>query len=131
MSGLVKLAIVGNTQFSAPDAELRARRLIRTTLLQLMPDEVISGGADGLDTWAEEEAVDLGWFEHADTLRIFRAQRRSWRGPGGFQERNLQIATRCTHLLRISCPQAKTYGSGWTADRAQDMGKPVWRYVMP
>jgi hypothetical protein len=124
------LAIVGSARFTSPDAEPRARRIIRSTLLEMLPDVVISGGADVVDTWAEEEAVELGWFEHAGTLRIHRPKRRQWAGAGGFKERNLMIAQEATHALRISCTNAKTYGSGWTADRAEELGAQVWRHVL-
>lgn len=53
-----------------------------------------------------------------------------FRGPGGYRERDEKIAQDCTHLLRLACRQATTYGSGWTADRAEQLGRIVVRDSM-
>lgn len=31
-------------------------------------------------------------------------------------------------IIRYDCAEATSYGSGWTADRAREMGKSVWRF---
>jgi hypothetical protein len=119
------LAIVGSTSFVVPDGLAQAGRIIARELEHRLPDEIVSGGADGVDSLAVLYAVryDVPYREFIPTLR-------RWSGPGGFQERNLKIATVCTRLLRISCHGSTTYGSGWTADRAEEMGKPVLRAII-
>jgi hypothetical protein len=89
---------------------------------------VISGGAAGSDELAALAAVELGYSEDDGTLLIYRPRVRRLHGPGGYRARDEQIAQACTHLLRIYCQQATTYGSGWTADRAEDLGAIVVRY---
>jgi hypothetical protein len=53
-----------------------------------------------------------------------------WDGPGGFKERNLRIAVACDELVRIVAHGTRTYGSGWTRDRAAAMGKPTKEIVL-
>ena len=81
------------------------------------PELVISGGAAGIDTMAEEVATMLGI-----PTRIFMPEGRGW---PLYKARNLKIATECDHLWRIVSARTKTYGSGWTRDRAAEMGKPT------
>lgn len=114
------LAIVGTRQFACPNGLLIARDLIHTELRNRLPDAITSGGAPGVDEEAEWAAANWGI-----EARIHRAKQRQWAGPGGFQERNRWIATTCTRLLRIACSEAKTYGSGWTAAKASELGKSV------
>jgi hypothetical protein len=89
---------------------------------------VISGGADGSDSLGQQAAAELGYSEEAGTLVVLRPRVRRFHGPGGFCERDEQIAQACTHLLRMFCRRATTYGSGWTADRADELGAMVVRY---
>ncbi len=124
----VRLAIVGTRVLACPGDQDRARTRAAAAIRRLSPAVVISGGADGTDTLAEQAAVELGYSEAAGTLRIFRPRVRRFHGPGGYRERDEQIAQACTHLLRIACRQATTYGSGWTADRAEGLGATVVRY---
>ena len=49
-------------------------------------------------------------------------------GAGGFAERNMKIAEMCVCLVRIASTTTSTYGSGWTADRAEELGKDVYRF---
>lgn len=124
----VRLAIVGTRVLACPGDRDRARTRAEAAIRCLSPAVVISGGADGTDTLAEEAAISLGYSEGAGTLRIFRPRLRRFHGEGGYQWRDEQIAQACTHLLRIACRQATTYGSGWTADRAEGLGVAVVRY---
>jgi predicted Rossmann fold nucleotide-binding protein DprA/Smf involved in DNA uptake len=124
----VRLAIVGSTKFADPGAYGKARQLINVWIAELRPVAVISGGAEGIDTMAEEVARQWGYHEHhvEKRLIIHRPKNHRWQ-PEGFKDRNLLIAHDCTHLLAIRCKQSTTYGSGWTADRAEELGKTVWR----
>ena len=124
----VRLAIVGTRVLACPGDRDRASPGRRQRSGASRPPSSYRGGADGTDTLAEQAAVELGYSEAAGTLRIFRPRVRRFRGPGGYRERDEQIAQACTHLLRIACRQATTYGSGWTADRAEGLGAVVVRY---
>lgn len=84
--------------------------------------EVVSGGAPGVDTIAHQAAI-----QHEVRFKIFFPNNHRWE-PDGFKERNTQIAMYCDSLIRVSTTDCKTYGSGWTADYAEQLGKPVMRY---
>lgn len=78
---------------------------------------VISGGAEGVDTIAEEVANELGvkfiaYLPNGDTWEHYR-------------ERNKRIVEDCDMLLVIRYKDSKTYGSGWTRDYAKRIGKRV------
>lgn len=128
----MRLAIVGSTKFADPFAEAIARELINRKLFWFRPAVVISGGAEGVDEMAEQIAWLHGYREGDGAMKpliIHRPKNRRWQ-PEGFKERNLRIAEDCTHLLAIRCKRATTYGSGWTADRAEELGKTVWRELL-
>lgn len=117
------LAIVGSTSW--PDGDLaQVRRFIETAIEDDRPDEIISGGAAGVDELAVQIARERGI-----PYREFRPRNRRWQ-PNGFKERNLKIANECTRLLAIRSQYSRTYGSGWTADRAEEHGKPVQRRIV-
>lgn len=121
-----RLAVVGSREFSAWWHEGAARGIIGWVLDRYSSsiDLVVSGGADGVDTWAVEEAEKRGVeFEEWEPVN------RCWE-PNGFKERNMIIAMKCTHLLSIRSKDAKTYGSGWTADYAEEIGKKVQRVLL-
>lgn len=125
----MRLAIVGSTKFTDRDAYAKAWDLIGAKLTELQPDAVISGGAEGVDWLASVYAQTMGYSLEAGAAKrliIHRPNNPRW-APDGYMVRNLLIAEDCTHLLAIRCKQATTYGSGWTADRAAQMGKTVWR----
>jgi len=109
----MKLAIVGSVTLAGCDA---ARSLIREVLERYHPDLVISGGAAGIDTMARMEAEAMGI-----AVQEFLPARPRW--GDGYRPRNLKIAGACDVLIRIVDPDSKTYGSGWTRDRAVEMGK--------
>lgn len=125
----IKLAIVGSVRFTHPGDWERSQQVIRRSIHRLRPKQVISGGAEGIDTIAAAIAAgEFGYSEDDGTLRVFRPKVQRWDGEGGFKERNLWIAVACTHLLRVYCSSSRTYGSGWTADQAEHLGKSVRRY---
>lgn len=119
------LAVVGSTNITERQEEL-ARMLIKCLYRELDPTLVISGGANGIDSIAEDIAKNLFF---PIPVRVHLPTIRQWK-PNGFMERNLKIAKDCTHLLCIRTSQSTTYGSGWTADRAEEMGKTVWRITI-
>lgn len=119
----MRLAVVGSVNLTLPQWEL-ATILIRGVIWDQGPDILISGGAKGIDLTAESCAEDFDL-----PTKIYLPKNQRWK-PDGFEDRNLLIAQDCTHLLCIRTSQSTTYGSGWTADRAEEMGKTVWRVTI-
>jgi len=126
------LAIVGSR-----DVPIRAaQKLINAVLDAHKPIMVVSGGAKA--RWTDAKA-GLASIDHEAALLArergvdvteFVPTVFKWGGPGGFQERNLRIANTCVCLVRIASETTSTYGSGWTADRAAELGKDVERYLV-
>ena len=118
--GGVKLAIVGSVLLAG---NREAQCIIEQALDEWRPDVVISGGAKGIDSMAVAEARKRGivCVEHLPKTREWAT---------GFAPRNRLIAQDCDALVRIVAQGAKTYGSGWTRDRAEEMGKPTQQFVV-
>jgi len=118
----MRLAIVGSTRFEEDEkAKDWAAQYIQWVLGKYQPEVVISGGAIGID----QLATTLAAFEGIEVIEHL-PEHPQW-APSGFKARNLLIAQDCTHLLCLRHVDSKTYGSGWTADRAEELGKPVYR----
>jgi len=118
------LAIVGSSQLT-PVQTQTTQWMIACVLDSLVPEQVVSGGAKGVDTLAEMEAHLVGAF-----FQAILPQHQSWEGGNGlpgYKARNIQIADICDQLVCIRSKTAETYGSGWTADYAEGLGKPVRR----
>lgn len=125
------LAIVGTRVMACPGDWDRAVARAVAAIRKLRPAVIVSGGADaGGDQAAEAAARAEGYTKANGGLVIFRPEVRRFHGPGGYRERDAKIARHCTHLLRIYCHQATTYGSGWTADEAERMGAVVVRHLV-
>lgn len=118
----MRLAIVGSRTFSNGNWKSEAASYITKVIKWYGPEEIISGGAEGIDTLAAEIAD-----EYNIPFISYDPEGRSWLF---FKKRNKKIATRCTHLLSIRCVNATTYGSGWTADEAERQGKEVHRIYL-
>ena len=118
----MRLAIVGSIKVNE-EQTLVAECIIRGFLSRLETELVISGGANGIDTLATTEAAILNI-----PRLVHLPKENNW--FKGYKPRNLLIAQDCTHLLCIRTQQSTTYGSGWTADRAEEMGKTVWRVTI-
>lgn len=128
MTSAHKLALVGSTNLTEEQAQ-EANLIINKVIAELQPATVISGGAEGIDSIAEETAKLLGYNEDDDSLVIFLPENRRWE-PNGFRTRNMLIAEASTILICIRSKQSKTYGSGWTADYAESLGKLVGRILL-
>jgi len=123
---MTRLAIVGSVDLNAQQYEA-AVYLVTAVVLATRPDSVITGGASGVDTIAMDVTqsagipLDVRWPDVA-----------SWNplGRRGFRARNVEIAEWCNELIAIRSLQSKTYGSGWTADYAESIGKKVRRYYV-
>lgn len=123
----MKLAIVGSTDLTDKQRE-DAAFLITCVLLGYLPQKVISGGAVGIDQMAIAAAEAMGGTE----TQVFLPEVERWYGDGkkGFKARNIEIAEACDELVAIRSLQSKTYGSGWTADYAENLGKKVRRFYV-
>lgn len=119
----LRLAIVGSRSL---DGHPGAQRVIGAVLDLYQARHaalvVVSGGAVGIDRMAAEEARRRGLqvVEH-------RPKGRSWRH---YRERNLRIVQDCDELVRIADPRLRSYGSGWTRDRAREFGRPTTEYTV-
>ncbi len=129
MSSDIRLAIVGSVRFVEPLALYWADSIIDETICRLDPAVVISGGADGIDTRVREVAEQLGYTPENGRLIEHLPAHLRWE-PDGYKARNLQIVADCTDLLCIRCHVSTTYGSGWTADQADRLGKTVRRVLL-
>ncbi len=119
----VRLAIVGSQgRYVAPWHLEIVVRLIERLLDEYRPELVISGGSPGVER-----------------LATVRARRRGipvvghppqGHGCSAYRERGLRIARDCDRLVRILVPDGSPQDSGWTRDRAREMGKPVEEYVV-
>lgn len=137
----MRLAIVGSSELSdkqCKNVEWLVGIIVAAAAIRYHDDLVIvSGGARGVDTIVAEAAQE--W----DIRRVeYRPQVKRWEGEWtpadvnhryprkflrGFRDRNLQIVEDCDTLISIRSITSKTYGSGWTADRAEEAGKEVIR----
>lgn len=136
-TGPVVLAVVGVRHFPDPRARRAAEALIDAVLYAHRPrieadgGRVVSGGAEGVDSLARLRAAgEFGWTIENGKFVEHLPEYHRWE-PRGYKARNLRIARDCTHLVRLAPPAPGTYGSGWTADRAEELiGRDnVRRYV--
>jgi hypothetical protein len=121
----VRLAIVGSVKFVNPDAYSLALIELDMASAALDPALIISGEAQGLDQFAKAYAVHI-----RIPYRGYPPEQQRWE-PAGYKARNLLVANACTHLLAIRCQASRTYGSGFTADAAEQAGKLVRRVTIP
>lgn len=115
----MRLAIVGSVSL-AGNAE--AARLIEEALDKYQPTLVVSGGAKGIDSMAVQAAKRRGI-----AFKEYLPKTQNW---AGFKPRNLLIANNCDALVRIVARASKTYGSGWTRDRAKERGVPTEEHIV-
>ena len=118
----MKLAIVGSQlrSWKRADQTSEVFGIINAVFVLLEPTLFISGGADGVDTWAEGQADFLGVKK-----KIFYPEQQNWLA---YKSRNILIASECEYLVSIRSTYSETYGSGWTADYAESLKKKVWRF---
>lgn len=117
------VCIVGSREVE----QTMARREVRKILGKYSPemDVVISGGRGNVDLAVEEVAKELGF-----KFVPFLPRHDQWQN---YQERNWSMAAACTVLYRITLASplpTTTYGSGWTRDRAKELGKPTFEVVV-
>lgn len=117
----VRLAVVGSTVLA--DSPGSVKRIVLACVDIFGADCLVSGGAPGVDTLAEEVADELGLAKD-----IRRPKYQSW---PYFKARNIEIATTCDVLVRIVSRRSRTYGSGWTRDYVAKLGKPTEEFRLP
>jgi YspA, cpYpsA-related SLOG family len=110
----MRLAIVGSTILVN---NLEVALIIADVVHEFDATTIISGGAPGVDTMAED-------FADANKIakEIYRPDVKRWFGEDvdgkrGFRERNLQIARACEGLVRIYAKSSTTFGSGYNSGR--------------
>jgi hypothetical protein len=111
-----RLAIVGSRSLKGnPKAWICVLSWVERT----KPCLVISGGAEGVDTMAEQAADML-----CIPKDIKYPKSKNW---AGYSARNMLIAESCDTLLCIYDPDSLTHGGEWTADYAISIGKIVFK----
>ena len=119
----MRLAIVGSRSLDGhPDALRVIRSVLDAYQARHAALVVVSGGAVGIDRLAAAEARRRGLqvIEHLPAGATWRE----------YRERDLRIARDCDELVRIADPRSRTYGSGWTRDRARELGRPTTEYAI-
>lgn len=143
----MKLGIVGHAaEKFTPATETAAKGIIEDAFALYEPEVIISGQSPmgGVDVWAEEMALAAGI-----GTQIYAPDVHKWDGPGGFKERNLQIATESDAILVVvvedyfdgyegmrfkycyhckgRLPEHRKSGGCWTAWQCQ--GKREWAII--
>ena len=126
------LAIVGSRDVP----KVAGHAAIVSALARHQPIMVVSGGAKATGASSlrglisiDAEAAALARGQGIQVVE-FLPKTYHWEGPGGFKERNEKIASTCVCLVRIASSTTTTYGSGWTADLAERLGKNVERFTV-
>lgn len=113
----MKLGIVGSRKRSCPD-------LIKSEIQRLSPSEVISGGAEGIDTEAENVAKSL-----SIPVRIIKPEygNRKTRGEAmaAIRKRNEKIVSECDVLIAFPC-KTRTGGTERVIAFANKIKKPCF-----
>lgn len=122
----MKIAIVGSSQLigAETDAAEKLVQLIVMANSRWSGCVLVSGGATGIDSIAELEASLNNW-----QTEIYLPENNRWE-PDGYKDRNMKIAEACHVLYCIRSRNSNTYGSGWTADYAEKLGRVVWRFFV-
>ncbi len=119
----MRLAIVGSRSLDGqPDALRVMRSVLDAYQARHAALVVVSGGAAGIDRMAAAEARLRGLpvIEHLPAGATWR----------DYRVRNERIARDCDELVRIADPRSRTHGSGWTRDRARQLGRPTTEYTI-
>lgn len=147
------LVVVGSIMFADRHAFRRAEDLIMHEISSFAPDACASGGAKGIDTLFRSVAKNFGYdmvrslrpphweqfeiergyfyeFLPREDIMSFPPGKPRWNAPGGYKDRNIKVATVSSKTCAIRCHTSATYGSGWTVDYAESIGRQVWREVL-
>lgn len=120
----MKIAVVGSHVLTLEETETAAFILDAIFCRYSNGQNVlVSGGAEGIDTMAENLTVVWGWCQPSI---IHEPENPQWE-PRGYKARNLLIAKDCDILICIKAKSSITHGSIFTAREAEKWGKPVRR----
>lgn len=124
MTGI--LTIVGSQNLTLHQ-ELEVKSLCNKEIFDHQPTKIYSGGAIGVDTLAIKcaNALEIPWEEIVPTDEDML-----YEGFARYKPRNMKLAAICDRLVCIRSKQSRTYGSGWTADYAEKLGKNVERFTV-
>lgn len=135
---MIRVAVVGASKLSENE-ERDARQFCGMKFNELINDygimnvTIVSGGAKGVDSIAEEVAKGLGL-----GTETFKPEVERWEDDGekiGYRTRNIQIAERCDILYCLPCnfkgkpckhcgtDLHQNSGACWTMKRAKDIKK--------
>ena len=135
----MKVGIVGSSSADTPEQYARVLDYVKS-LKQQHGDNltIISGGAEGIDSFAKKAAIELGIPD--DRIIIFPPKQEGW---DGYKQRNIQIAMeadmvvsfalpsknkedKCYHCLKFNRDgdHEKTAGC-WTANKAMILRKQI------
>jgi len=123
----VILAIVGTRLFGSEKGLVYARLVIEYEVTDFMHwTGFVTGdpqysNSHGVDALVKQECNYQG-----RECEVLAPVNRRWE-PDGFKARNIAIAEACDELLCIRNPESSSYGSGWTANYAETLGKKVTR----
>lgn len=118
------LAIVGTREFGSPRGLAYAEILIVHEVMSGGWTSFVTGDAEGIDTMAKRICD-----ETMRVCQVLKPEHCRWE-PEGYKARNIRIATIADEMLCIRDPGASTYGSGWTANHMDTLGKPVTRVLI-
>lgn len=118
------LAVFGSVIIEPRDEILKFLKLL---FLEKNPNGFVSGGAEGVDTISESLFKRL--FPYRE-IYVYEPIVRKWDHPKGFKWRNKKIGRKGDEGVCIRHESSESYGSGWTADYMEGIGKPVTRYTV-
>lgn len=124
MTGI--LTIVGSQDLTLHQ-QIEVKRICNREIFDYQPIKLYSGGAVGVDKIAVGCAavLQVDWEEYLPTDEDLELT-----GFARYKPRNMKLAAICDRLVCIRSIQSRTYGSGWTADYAEKLGKQVERYTV-
>ena len=121
----VTVCIVGSVErVWNEEEEVKVKDFLFKIIYELAADYnvlFISGESPkgGVDIWVKETCDNLGV-----TYKGYPPERNEWTY---YKKRNRAMAEACDVLMRVYNARTKTYGSGWTADFAERVGRKVLR----
>lgn len=111
------LAVVGTRYLGQPRYREYAGALITYEICSGEWDSVVTGDAPGIDELTRDLCETYGM-----PCEALAPAFRRWE-PYGFKARNMAICNVADAMLCIRDPESKTYGSGWTANYFETLGK--------
>lgn len=112
---MIKLAIVGGRDYNNHN---NFKVIVDNYIKEIgTPSEIVSGGADGVDTMAEKYAK-----ENNINTKIFKPDYDKYgHGPDAPKMRNTEIVAYATHVLAL--PTVKSRGTYDSINKAKKMNK--------